>query len=269
MNEKRVSDQLAGVIHHVEKRSPTNYHQSVSSLYRETAGGELEPFLDLYTDPFMPNIPTQIQVNPSRFGSFEEMSQILSKVDNLEHLEVARIDHCVDVEIPIETIFQGASWTRKRLREKYSQGSMTGFYFGKHPEVLCVYDKARKEKLDGVLTRLELRQYQKKVPVKDYLRLPELVHHEPFKIIKFQRVKDMDQGLLRGTGEFKISLLKRWLQLYGFQGAFKKLNPNSNFNRDFGHFIETDPAQPRLDEIYQNNLRQYFGGGQIGNTGTN
>lgn len=203
--------------------------------------------------------PNLIVLNPSHFQCFNQMKGLLALlVSDPDELRVIRVDHTVDVPIEIDSIFRSLRFGRKKSKADYQDGvSLSGFELGKYPEHLSVYDKAKREKVPGPLSRIEFRQYGAKVPVKKFGDLQMLVNYMPFGRLMFLQTrseKDMAFQNERSKGLILEELVKR----KGFQGAIKLLNRHSNFQRDFGSLIERDPRIPDLNLLYRANLETFF-----------
>jgi hypothetical protein len=203
--------------------------------------------------------PVKIETNPSRFHSFKDLKGLISKVfTDSSTLKVTRVDHCADIGIPIEIVFKSLIFSRKKSREQFMDSKLTGFSFGNSPEKLVVYDKAFKEKIHGIVTRVELRHFGSKVTHRDFDSLSSYLSFHPFNALKFNRLVASPVGNLRE--QRKRELVAELMEAGGAQGMFKTLNRQSNFNRDFKNCFETNPDIPDLNAIYQQNLQSYFCG---------
>jgi hypothetical protein len=212
--------------------------------------------------PTHPSISSlRIELNPSKLDSFSELLALTSAFDVPENLILSRIDHAVDLNYPIQDIYKGILNTRKRLRTEYAQGKdLTGFYLGNRPEMLTVYDRQFKDKLKDPCTRVELRQWNNKRPVPNLANLPELKGINVYRDIKFWKLKAPD-SIEHGRRE-KYKLLYNEIEFYGAMGAYKRLNVQWNFKRDFGnHFFEENAGMPSLNQLYQAELNIFFNGG--------
>jgi len=103
--------------------------------------------------------------------------------------------------------------------------------------------------------QLELAQYQQKVPFKQYKDLKSYLAYRPFSQIKnFRLIENCEsQKVIR-----KQRLLSALVKENGFQHAYKILNTNSNFRRDYSSLIEEDKSIPDPNVLYQKNLQAFF-----------
>lgn len=239
----------------------TLYHNRVLVFFRPMQQNrEGEHLLSLHVDPSLPSYgQTKIELNPSRFSCFGELRELVSHIFCDENeLRISRLDHAVDVELPVERIHQSLVYPRKKSREVYKDGrKLTGCYIGAYPEKLSIYDKALESGLDGVLTRIELRQHNAKVMVKSFQKLPELVSAMPFESLKFF-VPKTDPGEENQEQLEKLSSLQELFRSKGAQGAYKILNKHSNFKRNFKDCFEADPGIPNLNQLYNQNMLRFF-----------
>lgn len=203
--------------------------------------------------------PTIAVFNPSKFKSYESILTLLKLLfDDPANLKIIRIDHAVDICFEVQRVRNTFRWSRKKSREVYRDGKiLTGIYIGNCPERLAIYDKARESKVDGPLTRVELRQFNKKIPIRLFSELPTLQYYNPFEKLIIEKVAENSNSLNK-KDKFKQLALKNLILEGGMQGAYKLLNVHSNFNRDFKNQLEPDTEIPNLDELYQNNLSRFF-----------
>lgn len=212
---------------------------------------------------------TKIELNPVSWESFNELNSQLSQVIDPDSLNIVRIDHCVDIDETVQFLFEG-------LRMKYKQNSsshfevegnregITGFYIGREPELLCVYDKAyeitKRKKLKklrgeiiGQKTRIELRQSGRAVPVKEYTGLKKYLEIDPFGKVEFlilDAVKAEDT---------RIRMLEALIGKNGLTNTYNQLNKHNNFKRNFKKVFKGSTITDQMKELYWNNLGQFFG----------
>jgi hypothetical protein len=205
-----------------------------------------------------------IELNPTIWGSLENIRATLNKFVDINALEVARIDHAVDIEIPVGIL-------RKCLRVKYKRGwkmykemiegmgkEDNGFYLGKIPEIYNIYNKKADLRRKGLetpvaenLSRIELRQTKKKVAI-NYLRdFETLIDYDPFKNIEFIEFSD-PYPLMKSE---EISLM---LEESCMAQVYSKLNSNNNFKRNFKNRIKSNDLAKDLTSIYKENLGHFL-----------
>ncbi len=222
--------------------------------------------LDPYYAPALPSI----EFNPSRFQGWEEIVSILEKFTDIKEVQIDRIDYAVDVEMPFENAWQSIRIARKQSNNWYEKGisrkgpTVTGFKSGEKPEVFCIYDKGcevtKKWKFKrvpgakfGDCTRIELRQYNQKVPFKSLSEITNYITYDPFGSIDCRIIREAlkDEPKIR---EMKIELESR-----GFDGFFAKYNVSGNFPRTYGRYFESVPLKEKLREDHQSSLRSFLG----------
>lgn len=242
------------------------HYEKVETTYNEDG----QHLYTLSSQPTKPGAnPYKLEFNPSKL-EFKHI-ELLTRLDKALDIEAARIqrmDLAADYEIPIGQAFESIRVKYKRNMKTFgdyrSQG-LTGFYAGSKDEVFAVYDKAFEQrtkafkptsfkKIKGahpyVLTRFELRQKYKMIPVRTLRELPFLLAYNPFENI---------QGLeLRDNLSQAYEPFKRRTALIGLQNVYRELNKQNNFKRDqFKHFKESDLPEV-LRRIYRENLGHYF-----------
>jgi hypothetical protein len=103
-------------------------------------------FATIKTNPHWSNVyETQIQLNPSRWASLDSLTDSLSTFCEPGNLEIVRLDHAVDVDLPLDIINAGIRIKHKQYSSMYIKdeaycGQITGLYLGKEPEQYCCYD---------------------------------------------------------------------------------------------------------------------------------
>lgn len=232
---------------------PTRFHRECWLFSRSIDSQKIEQLLAIHLNPTLGFEGARLELNPSRFRNFEEMASVIAAVVPIESARVVRIDHAVDVKVPLRRIFETAKWPRKSSREVWAGSNLTGLYFGKRPERLVCYDKARELGMPNeVLSRIELQQHNEKVPLHDLENLSGLTNYSPFKHLKFS------QAEWENWDPTKLSRGGSQLSRLGMQGFYKEHNRHSNFRRDYSHLFGPCEDIPDLDKIYQSNLSSYF-----------
>lgn len=256
---EEATNNLKGSFTHY-KPSGSKYYQGVYSFHRGR-GGESSHLLTLHIYPRYSNIAAStLVINPSRFRSLTDMERLISRITDCSKLVISRIDHAVDINVDIRDIYNSLIYSRKKAREQFKGPDLTGFYLGEWPEQLAVYDKARKEKLPETLTRIELRHSGSKIVFRKFKDLPCYQSFSPFLSLKFMKVVNSSPQSPRAL---KRNFLLAMIEKGGAQGTYKALNRHANFKRDFGDYFEVHPNIPDLNQIYQNNLSKFFGGGEV------
>ncbi len=235
----------------------TKYHQTVLSFYQLEGGKHL---LSLHLQPRHSHISQlKIEINPTHFSGFKDMTMLLGLFAEPNDLKISRIDHSVDLEgVNVGDIYSSLILSRKKSKEVYSDGiNIESFYFGKAPEKLLVYDKAKELKeLELVRTRIELQQSREKVPFNRYTDLPRYRNFAPFQKLQFKMIDPSVAHSLRDHQ--KQTLINDWLMQQGAQTTYKVFNRHSNFRRDISPMLIDDNRIPDLDKVYQQNLGMYF-----------
>jgi hypothetical protein len=252
-------------------RSINKYNQHYDKV--ETAQDEDGRHLyTLSSEPTKPGAnPFKLEFNPSKLDfKFPTLLRVLDSAMDISQAKIQRTDLAADYEISITRAFESLRVRHKRSFKAFSdyrsQG-LTGFYAGSKDEVFAAYDKAFEQRTKAfkptsfksikgappfVLTRFELRLKYKMTPVKSIVELPFLLTFNPFRNIEAMELMYEENDVY---GPFK-----RKTALHGFQNAYRELNRQNNFKRDYAkHFKESD-LPSKLTAIYRENLGQFFEG---------
>lgn len=214
--------------------------------------------------------------NPNRFSSFRSFCTFLINLFGLnqfEFLKIKRIDFNVDLDLPYDSLRKMLRVRFKRIHNCYNNKSslQTGMDYGSGDCKLVFYDKTEQLNSKGVSTnrkfaRIELRYTGKRVPVEfikdlpkiikqgifDKLRFFSFVSLEPFTMPQLDDVQDRTQLI-------KLVRLNTFLEAGGFDLAFRKLNRNGNFYRDYKGLLKFQESPHDLNKILRDNLHDFFG----------
>lgn len=238
---------------HVHKLSPNKYYEQVFAVSDKDIPNQI---VVIKKGAKYGASPIRFELNPSHFNNLGSLERLLSLVcHDPNSLRLKRLDHCVDVPIPIEKIHKCLALTSKRKREVYKGATITGAYFGSYPEVYIIYNKALQAKLPPPLTRIERRQFAKKIPIEYFGELEKLEAYTPFAPLKFLNPYNPKN---KPKNEAKFLMLENAIEQLGLQATIKYFNQYSNFMRDFNVVLEPDKSIPDLDAIYQNQISKFF-----------
>jgi hypothetical protein len=208
---------------------------------------------------------SQIIINPTKWETMKDMELVLAQLCDLKELEIIRIDHAVDLPLPLEDIYAGLRIKFKqdsqlyKEMEAYKRGVLTGFYLGNKPEIYCVYDKGYQldgSKLKrisdiniGQKTRIELRQFNKKIQFPRLIDIQNYVSHPPFNNVEYYKV----------ISETHDSLgLDSLLFSKGMGQAYFQLNQHGNFKRNTSELLRKIPLSQIMNAIYSQRISQFF-----------
>ena len=208
---------------------------------------------------------TRIELNPSHFKSWDQAFDAVSFMVDPDSAVIKRIDHAVDMHIPLQVVHESVRVKFKQdfvpYWETHKREVMTGMYFGNKPEAHCYYDKGfsilgpRKAKRVpgnnvGVTTRFEVRQFKQKIQYPRLLDIQRYSGLNPFENIQFFEI---DQSAIGKRAD----ALKQLLPKQGLRGLYNELNRDHNAMRVLKDLKQRDLAA-ELYEGYRDNLRQYF-----------
>lgn len=212
--------------------------------------------------------PSKIITNPTKWESFDEITESLSSICDPSLLEFTRIDHAIDLAAPIDAIYSGLRVRYKQDSEAYKEreksskkkGKLTGFYIGKNPELYCCYDKGYQLEGKGLkrnpafptgeTSRIEVRQWKNKIKHKTLAELPNYIEDSPFKHLEFYEVnKETDRG----------NDLADLIEREGLSSVYHMKNQSRNFKRDYSKLLSRTNLPETLTQTYSNDLREFLG----------
>lgn len=219
--------------------------------------------------------PSSIELNPMSWESWKTVLKAISAFVDPECLHLDRLDHVADLPIPISKVHEGLRVKSKQDSEKYwgegseaskaegyKRGELTGLYYGKRPEVICVYDKAfqieslrKLRKIPGaevgVRTRFEVRHYNRKVLFPRLSDINRYLDINPFEKLEFYEFP--------ASEEKKAEAIRSLSSELGLHELYIRLNRQNNFKRTHGkHLIQRDLAR-ELHEVYRLKLGNFLG----------
>lgn len=139
---------------------------------------------------------------------------------------------------------------------EFSNAVPTGVYYGRRPEQFTAYTKSNAP--GQHVTRLELRQWNRRCAVKTLLGLEELVSYDPFSALKHYRPKDLLD--INPRQREHVSRIGIQLETSGFHAVTAGSRARRNFKRDIlPLFVETDLIQTAT-RVYQDKVRLFLSG---------
>jgi hypothetical protein len=201
--------------------------------------------------------------NPNKFNDwsdYELLIQSLLPVDCLESAKVSRLDLNIDFNKPFSELIRQIDLKNKRCALTFMDdgGSRTGIIVGKGKEQIVIYDKAKKERLEKPLSRIELRLSGSKLPTKSISDIPSKIREMSF----FDKVAGFDVEVGKGPflpdQEKKLTQFEGVLNRDGLFAAKRSLNKTRNFNRDFKSLINLKPWQIQPADIFKNEINQFL-----------
>lgn len=240
--------------------------------YRKLFRLQLSPskIITVKTCPYWSSAGPSIELNPSKFDYWNEITDQLSTLVDQKFITIDRLDHAVDVPYSFRKIREKVRIARKHNIERYREKEvskgirLTGLVSGGKPEMVCIYDKAydlsTRGKFkhipgakSGELTRIEVRHFGKKVPFSSLNDIGKYLDYDPFSRVEYYEIKeDVEHS-------DKLLRLRRDIQLVGFEGIYSELNESGNFKKSWGKYFEKKPFNKELTAIYQANQRKFYG----------
>jgi hypothetical protein len=219
-----------------------------------------------------------LELNPNKLPEgIRTLTQLLIRIfnDDFNELKVTRVDLNADIEIPVDYFHRALRIPRKRkttnfLSEigEFTNRGLTGFYIGRSPSLLRVYDKreemkqARQDisKLPPIYTRLEWELRQPRSPIEYLLQLPELLDFKPFERLEIMEgapCYDFHNDTMNSRKKFLFDSLNKD---YGLQNTIRILNKGRNFSRDYGEIVSTNTTdiKKRLQDSYIDGIQRFF-----------
>jgi hypothetical protein len=201
--------------------------------------------------------------NPNKFkgwSNYKHYIQNLLPEECLRSAKVSRLDLNMDFNKPFNELIQQIDLKNKRCALTFMDdgGSRTGIIVGKGKEQIVIYDKAKKERLDKPLSRIELRLSGNKLPTKSIFTVPETLGKLSF----FNNISGFDvetaKGPLLPDQEKKLTQFESVLNRDGLFAAKRSLNKTRNFDRDFKSLINFKPWEIQPTDIFKNEINQFL-----------
>lgn len=211
---------------------------------------------------------SRVELKPASFNSWEKPKEIISRLGDLKDFRIARVDLAADANIPLEDIHQCVRMKKKKKERMYfedaERGIKTGFYFGKPPEVMCIYnrgthilkdDRLSLKKLPGPgvtdLTRFEVRKTKSKPDYTSLLEIEKYAFVEPFSDLEWLEPDYKNESK-------KALLLAELLAHTTLAEARAKLNHHHNFNQRYMKYLKPRDISGQMNGIYRENTVKYF-----------
>lgn len=220
------------------------------------------------TKPRQQNLKqTCLQINPSKFDCFLDLSHVVHKVLS-GVIYINRIDFCVDINISIDDLQSRLRIKSKQKRTEFEEGSrLTGFYFGTRAEVIAIYDKSyqlnkkslklSKTGINVDRTRIEVRKKGAKVSINQFNDLKEYINLNPFSSVLILDFNDPE--LLKENARQKAVWFQRQCEQIGFNQAYRMFNTSNNFSKTFSRYISDSNLNEEILKTYQQTLSTFLG----------
>lgn len=218
----------------------------------------------------------KLLTNPKFFFSVVEYSNFLIQLFGLnqyENLKLYRLDFNVDLKLSFDEV-------KKMLRVKYKNINrhnlnrgcdLKSLLFGGGDSKIAVYDKKTQLESKGIqidedVTRIEVRLTGKELPVSllcELSCLASLNNHgrflNPFNRVSLEPVILIDINNVDSHEQLiKLVRLQTLMDAEGFDYAYKFLNRNGNFNRDYRGLISYGDSSIDLNKVFHDNLSDFF-----------
>jgi hypothetical protein len=227
-------------------------------------------------NPYIPHIGT-FQAHFSHYGSFREVRIRLHEIwdphfNDCMEAKLPRLDLWIDLAMGFDLIAQTISSPRARKHYKYESRDGKTLEIGKRDRVTVIYAKTKDAGAfdyyppgaqiiahDGTIcgTRIEVRHYGKKVPIRCLREYPSLIAFNPFAHL---RLRSTTESIVQGLSDTR-SKTNGYAYLYlsqkvGAHQAKKELGINGNFERTIGKILQEFDVD--LLEVYRGRMRRYL-----------
>ena len=217
---------------------------------------------------------TLLEMNPAAYlRGYSDLHQVIEDIFGKNHpdFRISRIDLFADVTFPVDTLHRTLRVPYKRKASQFTRTDadrgIMGLYFGRSPSQLRVYDKKaemrRKRRetagLPKTFTRVEWEYRRNKCPVHRFSRLTELLDFKPFESLEFiesEEIYDFHQDRKKSSKLFLFNKLK---EDYGLSEAYRILNQDRNFRRDFRDLTKGLPdIKSRIHQSFEDGIQNFF-----------
>lgn len=221
------------------------------------------------------------ECNPNKLAEGMRTLDTLMKTifGGKSRLKVSRIDLNADVSGLSVDFFQRAlRIPRKRKATEFrnsdaavqlhSNRGMTGFYLGKSPSRLRVYDKREEMKelkedvtrIPSIFTRIEWELRHNRCPIRYLSEIHSLLNARPFEPIQILRTEEIYDFHNDSRASVRNFTFNKLAQEFGVHDASRILNAsNRNFIRDFkSQFVDTSEIHRQLQKSYFESTKRFF-----------
>ena len=191
---------------------------------------------------------------------------------HLNQAQVQRLDCCVDVLVPWDTVVQAVY--QKRCRNVWlMESTRKSAYLGKLPLQTCLYEKkvsplcidliprCRLDELKAdkyiLCTRIETRFNKHKLPIKSYSELLMLRDMNPFAHLTLQTMEDQIVQDLPLAKKDRVLSFQFRCQQVGAQAARKERNLQGHFRKNVGQYLKSLDLD--LMAAWKNRTNRFFG----------
>ncbi|MFT6630432.1 MAG: hypothetical protein ACJAS4_000370 [Bacteriovoracaceae bacterium] len=211
---------------------------------------------------------SQLILNPSSFSYYSsfkyEVLSIFGPLDVIQLLPLTRIDKTVDITLSYEEVSRGFNVKHKRSVNIYQfmSAQNRSIDIGKSPEVIKLYNRTFKAKLNFPCTRLETCLIRNKIGYKNLKELEEFwvsdksKEDTTFKNVSFNSIEIHNQNNLPDKKkQNKISVL---LDHFPYFLIKSLLNNKGNFLRDYKKIVELLPYKIQPNAVFTTGMRIFF-----------
>lgn len=228
-------------------------------------------------EPLHPDVPELLLgFHASHFSNIDELHSWL-KCFTGEYFsrvldgKIRRIDCCVDIQVPFDTINECLTQSRaERIEKRRNRQSRKTLYLGKPPrETACYQKMLLREQVDLLnceqdfeankpieVTRVETRLLGKHRPIETFRDVPKLLDFNPFQHLELQAV---DEVLLRNANPKSLNLIDAYRynrDKLGGQEARERFNRNRNFSKAIGKYLGRLDLD--LGQVWQYRMKRYL-----------
>lgn len=233
----------------------------------------------LASEPFGTNTKQLLLIiNCSHFTDFAEMKDWLQlylglNAERLSEADIQRIDCCVDVLFPWDTLVQATHQHRCRREWTRDSGRRT-ITLGQFPLQTILYEKAvspdsvdlfpecRRQELVAakhsiLCTRIEARFKRHKRPVTTFDQIPTLQYLNPFAHFKLQVADEQIVQELPLAKKDRVLAYQLRCSQVGAQEARRERNRQGHFQKNVGQYLK--PLDINLTQAWKMRTDRFFG----------
>lgn len=201
---------------------------------------------------------------PSDFESYQdfikEFTNTLGGQKTIEELPITRIDKTIDIALSLIEIERGLIVKFKRAMGlfSYESGGSTGLQIGKNDEVIKVYSRTKKAKLNYPCSRIEIMNKGSKIQFKTLRELRSFWSEKNGLVDQSFKHIQLNDVLFKQVNQSRRDQLYYLVSTFPYMLVRARLNDNGNFNRDYKkvHNLRAWELQPT--EIFNTGMRIFF-----------
>ncbi len=229
------------------------------------------PHLEIGEHPLQIHFPINISEdlvtgfvsNPNRFSSWNTFWSFFSSLiprSTTSSAIITRADFNLDFACSFSNLIESIDIKHKQSSLTFldDSGERTGLIVGKGAESIAIYDKAKKERIDTPLTRVELRLHRSKLGKGSLEQFPNTVQQCSLFESLIGVTVTRSKVPLSDDQQTRLSNFNSLRRRDGYYSAKKLMNQARNFDRDFSKIIKIEEWTIQPKDLFRHGIKRFF-----------